>query len=140
MKEIIKRLCKSNNLSDNIKDTSDDILSEIIECEHRGKCDHLCVQAFKIISDELNFYRKMNLPLPRICFKCRSAERLLQRTKLEVIRKKCQCAGVYSDGEIYKNKTTHNHGNKHCEVKFSTNYTDKDDLLYCEHCYQQEVT
>jgi hypothetical protein len=135
-----KATIKAENLPDDIKDVEDNITSEIIECAHAGKCNHLCVQAFKIIPDELQFYRKMNLPLPRLCFKCRSEERLSQRTKLESIHKKCQCAGTHSDGELYKNLAVHSHGDNHCEVEFETNYTDPKDLLYCESCYQQEIS
>ncbi|KKQ86951.1 MAG: hypothetical protein UT09_C0023G0016, partial [Parcubacteria group bacterium GW2011_GWF2_38_8] len=32
-----------------------------IECEHQGKCNEQCTEAFKIIPDELAFYKRMNL-------------------------------------------------------------------------------
>jgi len=47
------------DLLDDIKDVADDIIGKVIACEHGGKCNQLCTTAFKIIPDELNFYRKM---------------------------------------------------------------------------------
>ncbi|MEA3399401.1 MAG: hypothetical protein U9R00_02725 [Patescibacteria group bacterium] len=131
-----KTTLKNKEIPDHIDDISDDITSKVIECNYQGS---LCTKAFKITPDELNFYRKMNLPLPRDCFRCRSQKRLNQRTKLEEVKKRCQCAGLYSDGNKYKNKKKHSHKEKHCETEFITNYTDPKDLLYCEECYQQEV-
>ena len=36
------------------------------ECEHKGKCNEQCTEAFKIIQDELHLYQRMNLPLPTL--------------------------------------------------------------------------
>ncbi len=130
---------KAKDLPDKIEEVGDEITSEVIECEHNGKCNDLCVMCFKITEEELKFYRKMKLPIPRLCFKCRNNIRLSQRTSLEIIERKCQCAGEYSDGDLYKNTGHHSHGVDHCSEEFSTNYKDDSDLLYCEKCYQQEV-
>jgi len=62
---------KSQDLPDNIKDVKDDILNQVIECQHQGKCNEQCTEAFKIIEPELQFYRRMNMPLPRLCPNCR---------------------------------------------------------------------
>lgn len=130
---------KAQDLPDNIKDIKEDITSEIIECLHNGNCNDQCTKAFRIIPDELQFYRKMNLPLPRLCPKCRTANRLKQRTHLDVIERKCECNGSESINGSHKNVTTHLHGDNPCGEKFLTSYTDESDLLYCEKCYQQEV-
>lgn len=129
---------KAENLPDTIEEVTNDITNEIISCMCID-CNHQCTEAYKITSNELQFYRKMNVPLPRYCFKCRSGERLKQRTKLETIKKVCQCSGINSDNDLYKNTIIHSHGDKHCEEEFETNYTNESDLLYCEKCYQQEV-
>lgn len=50
---------KASELPDNINDVSDDILKEVIECEESSR-------AFKFTPSELQFYRKMNIPLPRL--------------------------------------------------------------------------
>ena len=130
---------KAEDLPDDIKEVEDNIVNEIISCSCNGECEHQCTTAFKITPEELQFYRKMELPLPRFCSKCRSGERLKQRTKLETIKRICQCGGEKSENGLYKNNSSHSHGSSHCVEEFETNYTDASDLLYCEKCYQQEV-
>ncbi len=129
----------AEDLPDDINDVDENITSEIIGCLHKGECNDQCTKAFKIIPDELQFYKKMQLPLPRLCSKCRSSERLNQRTKLKTIKRRCQCGGIKSDNGSYDNTVTHFHGNNHCDTEFETNYLSDLDLLYCEKCYQQEV-
>jgi len=63
-------------LPNHIKDVDDDILKQVIECEHKGECNEQCTQAFKIIPQELDFYRKYGFPLPRLCPNCRHYRRL----------------------------------------------------------------
>ena len=130
---------KAVGLPDKIGDVNDSIITEIIACACEGKCNHQCTTAFKVTPEELQFYRKMNLPLPRFCSKCRSVERKNHRTILKTIKRKCQCNGDQSDNGLYKNNIAHSHGINHCEEEFYTNYTDDSDILYCEKCYQQEV-
>ena len=118
----------------------DDIIGKVIACEHEGKCNQLCTSAFKIIEDELNFYRKMNLPLPRLCPNCRTFERLKQRTGIKLYKRKCQCKGELSDNSDYKNTVQHFHKDEHCPNEFETAYSlDRPEIVYCEKCYQQEV-
>jgi len=120
---------KTEDLPDNIKDVTDDIINKVIECEHRGACNEQCTEAFKIISDELQFYKRMNLPLPRLCPNCRHYQRLKQRNPLKLWHRVCMC-----DKENH-----HNHKGK-CEVEFETSYApDRPEIVYCEKCYQQEV-
>ncbi len=120
---------KIGSLPDNIKDVKDDMIGKVIECEHQGKCNQLCTTAFKIIKDELNFYRKMNIPLPRLCPNCRTFERLKQRTGMKLYNRKCQC-----------NNSSHFHTGTPCPNEFETAYSpDRQEIVYCEKCYQQEV-
>jgi hypothetical protein len=106
------------DLPDHIKDVSDDILNQVIECEHAGKCNHQCMGAFKITSFELEFYRKMNLALPRLCSNCRHYARLAQRTPFKLWDRQCAKCGK--------------------EIK--TSYApDRPEIVYCEACYNQEV-
>ncbi|HHD92137.1 MAG TPA: hypothetical protein ENL06_00755, partial [Candidatus Portnoybacteria bacterium] len=58
---------KAKDLPDNIKDVDDSITQEIIECENhsqekegKGKCQGSGV--YRILPQELEFYRRMNLP------------------------------------------------------------------------------
>ena len=118
----------AENIPSYIKDVSDRILEEIMECAHKGKCNEQCTEAFKIITDELTFYRRMNLPLPRLCPNCRHYQRLKQRNPLKLWHRTCMC----------EKKHAHHTGN--CEIEFETSYApDRPEIVYCEKCYQQEV-
>jgi len=132
-------------LSDNIKDVSDSILDDVIGCAHEGKCADQCTVAFKIVPMELQFYRKMNLPLPRLCFNCRHAERAKQRNPIKLWQRKCSCVGSTSSPQagtkyVYQNNTNHLHGTDHYPNEFQTAYSpDRPEIVYCEQCYQTEV-
>ena len=111
---------KNEDIPDNIKDVDDDIVSKIIECKHKGLCNQQCTKAFKIIPSELQFYKRMNLPLPRYCSNCRHYERLYQRNPMKLWHRKCMKEG--------------------CVNEFKTSYSpDRPEIIYCEKCYQQEV-
>ena len=123
-----------------IGDAQDSIKDEVIGCEHKGLCNDQCTTAFRIISDELQFYRKRNLPLPTLCPNCRHYERLRQRTPLKLWHRSCRCAGKKSVGDMYQNTASHFHGEGHCPNKFETSYApDRPEIVYCEQCYQAEV-
>ncbi len=128
------------DLSGNISEVDESILKEIIGCEHRGKCNEQCTQAFKVISNELAFYKKMNIPLPLFCPNCRHYQRLKQRNPLKLWKRKCQCAGTKSGNNIYSNTTKHFHEEGKCPNEFETAYApDRKEIIYCEQCYQAEV-
>jgi hypothetical protein len=145
-------------LPDHIKDVPDSITEEIIGCSHEEKCNEQCTHAFKIIRDELQFYRKINLPLPRLCPNCRHYQRLKQRNPLKLWHRKCMCAGQKSEmsaeggsasggrneklgtGYAYENTIAHFHGNESCPNEFETSYApDRPEIVYCEQCYNAEV-
>ena len=127
-------------LPDHIKDVKDDILNEIIGCSHEGKCNEQCTTAFKIIPQELQFYKRMNLPLPRLCPNCRHYQRLKQRNPLKLWHRKCQCAGEKSENGVYQNTISHQHGEGKCPNEFETSYApDRKEIVYCETCYNAEV-
>ena len=118
----------TENIPDYIKDVSDEILEEIIECAHKGKCNEQCTEAFKIIPDELTFYRRLSLPLPRLCPNCRHYQRLKQRNPLKLWHRTCMC------------EKKHAHHEGLCDIEFETSYApDRPEIVYCEKCYQQEV-
>jgi len=131
---------KSNELPDDIKEATDAITKEIIECEHKGSCSHQCSTAFRIAQQEFQLYQQMNIPLPVLCPNCRFYERLALRNPLKLWHRKCQCAGVKSENEIYLNTIRHSHGAEHCPNEFDTSYApDRKEIVYCEQCYQAEV-
>jgi hypothetical protein len=119
----------SSDLPDSITDVDETILQAVIECEHKGECTNQCTQAFRIFSEDLQFYKKMNLPLPRLCPNCRHYERLKMRTPVSLWHRGCSCE-----------QAGHFHGESHCSNEFETSYAaDRPEKVYCEQCYQAEV-
>ena len=139
-----KPTIKAVDLPDNIKDVKDDILNEVIQCAHTSDrsldLQSQCTTAFKIIPQELEFYRKMNLPLPRLCPNCRHYERIQQRNPLKLWKRQCQCAGAKSSNGVYANTAKHAHNDKPCPNEFQTTYApERKEIVYCEKCYLAEV-
>jgi hypothetical protein len=111
---------KNEDIPDDITTVNDDITSKIIECGHKGECNHQCTEAFKITPEELQFYKRMNLPIPHLCPNCRHYERLNQRNPLKLWHRACMKEG--------------------CNNEFETSYApERPEIVYCEKCYQQEV-
>ena len=131
---------KPDELPDHIKDVNDSIFNEVIACAHGGTCNEQCTTAFKIIPQELQFYKRMNLTLPRLCPNCRHYQRLKQRNPLKLWHRKCTCAGTKSDNGIYANTINHFHNAGHCPNEFETSYApERKEIVYCEQCYNAEV-
>lgn len=65
-----------------IQEATDDILSAVIICEVTGK-------PFKLIKQELEFYRKYLLPLPTKHPDQRHLERLALKTPRKLFERKC---------------------------------------------------
>jgi hypothetical protein len=131
---------KSNNLVDHINNISNRILDEVIECEHNGKsCNQQCTTAFRILPDELQFYKQMNLALPRLCPNCRYYERLKMVNPPKLYHRKCMCNGTESSNKEYKNTIKHSHGDKPCTEEFETAISEeRKEIVYCKECYQVE--
>ena len=181
-----------DQLPDHIKDVPDSITEEIIQCSHYSpeflsnqiesdpnsrtirdhsrniretSCNEQCTTAFKIIRDELQFLRKMNLPLPRLCPNCRHYQRLKQRNPLKLWHRRCMCSGETSEKRPssakasasdkssadksagrqetsyqYGNTIKHFHGDQPCQNEFETSYApERPEIVYCEQCYNAEV-
>ncbi|OGI68597.1 hypothetical protein A2738_01815 [Candidatus Nomurabacteria bacterium RIFCSPHIGHO2_01_FULL_42_15] len=106
-----KETVDPENISDHIKDVKDSITNEILRCID-------CNRNYKIIDQELMFYRKMNIPLPRKCFYCRHRDRIVKRGPYKFWNRNCA----------------------KCNMEIMTNYSpERPEIVYCEKCYQQEV-
>ncbi len=104
---------KASDIPDNIKDVDDNILNEVIECEKSGR-------AFKITPFELQFYRRMNIPIPHLHPDERYKERLSLRNPMILYHRSCMKEG--------------------CTNEFETTYAPfRPEIIYCENCYKQEV-
>ncbi len=107
-KEYVKQ---TYHIPDHIKDVPDGIIKEILTCIDCGK-------NFKIVLQELKFYRRKNLPIPRKCSDCRHIDRLKLRNPRKLWSRECS----------------------KCGTKIGTTYApNKKDLVYCESCYQEVV-
>jgi len=120
-----KTTIKAKHLPDHIKDIDNSILKEIIECANGSNCHGSGV--YRIIPQELKFYQKQNLPLPRLCPDCRHQERIKQKNPMKLYKR--QCMNPSFDGSRSRCKTT-----------FQTTYApDRKEIVYCERCYNREV-
>ena len=118
----------NENIPENIRDVDESIINEIIECFHKGNCSDLCTTAFKITKEELQFYKNLNLPLPRLCPSCRHFRRVNLKNPMKLWNRACMC-----------DKSNHDHGDK-CKNEFKTPYSsDRPEIIYCETCYQKEI-
>ncbi len=107
----VEKIIPAQKLPDDIKDIPDDILNWAIECEVSKK-------PFKIILQELKFYRKHNLPIP----KRHPNQRHLDRISLINPRK------------IYDRKCDK------CWKDMKTTYSpEREEIVYCQNCYEKEV-
>lgn len=123
----------TDKLPQTIKETSDEILNQIIQCKTQDdlesvKVNPLCTTAFRITSLELQLYRKLGISLPEYCFPCRRTARFKMRNPRKLWHRQCMCEN-----------NNHNHTGK-CPNEFETSYPpDRPDIVYCESCYQKEV-
>ncbi|MDD5770159.1 MAG: hypothetical protein PHE25_04260 [Candidatus Gracilibacteria bacterium] len=107
----VDKIIPANKLPENISDIPDDILNRAIECEITKK-------PFRIISQELEFYRKHNLPIPKRHPDQRHLDRMNLRNPRKLFDRKCDKCG--------KNiKTTYS--------------PDRKEIVYCEECYIGEI-
>ena len=118
---------KNTEIPKNINEVDDSITNQIIECAHLGDT---CTDAFRLTEEEIKFYKQMNLSLPQYCPNCRHEKRLKIRNTMKLSERECMC-----DKENH-----YNHSGPKCNEKFETTYSlDKQEIVYCEKCYQQEV-
>jgi hypothetical protein len=108
-------------LPQSIHETTDDILQEVIRCSQ-------CQRGYRIVRMEIDFLRRFDFPVPRMCPECRHARRSSTMNPMRLWHRTCMCE-----------KAGHAHQGK-CPVEFETSYApDRKETVYCEECYQAEV-
>jgi len=106
------------NIPDNISQMTDDFTKEIIECKNKGKIETDCTLAFKIMPEELAFYKKQKIPIPEYCPNCRHYARLAKHLPPKIFSRTCA----------------------KCKKEILSAYSpNRPEIVYCEKCYQQEV-
>jgi hypothetical protein len=112
-----------SNFPDSIKELPADfnVDKEIFVCTK-------CAKNYRLTHNELNFYRRMNIPIPRTCPECRHVERFNKRGPNKLWHRTCMCQ-----------QAEHSHA-QNCPNEFETNYSpDRTEIIYCESCYNKEV-
>ena len=112
----------ATELEDNVNDVGNEILDDVIRCAHiqdgETICNERCTTAFRITPQEFEFYKEMNIPLPRVCPNCRHARRIRGRRGMVLHHRTCQ----------------------KCDKSVESSFGAADpDTIYCESCYNQEV-
>ncbi|MFA6392508.1 MAG: hypothetical protein WCW54_00260 [Candidatus Paceibacterota bacterium] len=101
------------NIPEAINEVKDDIVNEILSCIE-------CKRNYKIVPNELIFYKQMQIPIPRRCFHCRHKNRIKRINPFRLWHRKCMKEG--------------------CNNEFKTSYSpERREIVYCERCYQNEV-
>lgn len=94
-----------------ISDVPDTITREVLSCAGGKRC-------FRIIAAELEYYRKLRIPLPRCSPDERHARRIAQRLPRELHQRACAAC--------------------RCEL-FSPYSPERPEVIYCTECYQQSA-
>ncbi len=98
-------------IPENISDVTDDICKQVLTCEVTGR-------PYKIIPQELKFYREHNLPIPRLCFDARHNSRMQLRNPRHLWDRNCS----------------------NCSTPIQTTYSpNRPETIYCEKCYLEAV-
>ena len=106
-----KETIKPEEIPDHVKDAPESLPNEIFVCVE-------CDRNYRLIKRELEFYRKMVIPIPRKCWSCRFANRIVRRGPYKFWKRACA----------------------KCQKEITTNYApDRSEIVYCEQCYQKEV-
>jgi len=128
-------------LPQTIQEVTDAVLNDVIGCEHKGECSEKCTVAFRLIDQELQLYRKMDVPLPTLCPNCRHYQRMVKRNPVTLWNRQCGCGGKASGNSVYQNTNVHDHGDTACPNEFATSFApQRPEIVYCENCYQSEVS
>lgn len=128
-----KETVRAEDLPDSIDEVKDTVLDDTLACVE-------CKRNYKIVNQELRFYRKMRIPLPRRCFYCRHNARFKFRNPFNLWNRTCNCSGGTSSNGVYKNTVSHFHNQNPCPNEFQTPYTpERREIVYCEQCYNAEI-
>ncbi len=127
------------NVPDKIQDVADSILQEVLVCKE-------CKRNFNIVKPELDFYRSQYVPIPRLCPHCRYLRKIQMRLPRKLWKRRCGCqnqefGGENQGGKGYRNTTEHFHKEEVCPNEFMSAYkSGRPEAVYCETCYQAEVS
>lgn len=100
-----------SKIPDDIHETDDAITTKVLRCESSGK-------PYKVIPQELKFYRRMGIPVPRTCPDERHKRRMSRRNARTLYERACD----------------------HCKKDILTTYApERPEIVYCERCFLETV-
>lgn len=108
---VVSKATDANQLPDAASDIPDDVVDWAIRCEATGR-------RFRIIKQELNFYRQMKLPLPHLHADERYCRRMALRNPRKLWERACSKCG---------------------QAMKTTYAPDRPETVYCEECYLASV-
>lgn len=107
----VEKIIPATKLPKNINDIPDDVLNWAIKCEVTGR-------PFRIIKQELHFYRKEGLPIPHLHPEERHRRRVILRNPRKLWNRKCD----------------------QCKKQLYTTYApERPEIIYCGECYLNAV-
>jgi len=93
-----------------IENTDRDICSEVLFCA--------CNKNYKIVPQEFDFYKNLQIPIPRVCPTCRHRKRMAKRNPLKLWLRNCEA----------------------CKKEITSNYSNESlEPIYCKECYLKEI-
>lgn len=108
---IARRIIDADNLPDDIKDVSDDISEQAIRCMSSQKL-------FIVTKQELTFYRKYHIPLPRLHPQIRNTALKNEKNPRRLWKRNCQ----------------------KCAQEILTSYAPAcPEIVYCDSCYNNAI-
>ena len=106
-----KYIGETIEIPDSIEAVKGDICKQILTCEKTGK-------NYRIQKAELEFYKKMDLPLPHLCPEQRHLERMKLRNPRKLFQRTCD----------------------NCGVDIQTTFApDRPEKVFCEKCYLNAI-
>lgn len=126
----------AEKIPDAVEETDDAIAGEVIGCAHAARCAHECSTAFRVLPAELAFYRRLFVPLSRLCPNCRHGDQLERQNPMKLWHRQCMCNAASG-----RNTAKHDHHSEgRCANEFETPYApERSEVVYCESCYNAEV-
>ena len=77
------------DIPEDISSVTDSFTEEIIECRNKGAVETQCTLAFKIMPEELSFYKKQEIPISEYCPNCRHYLRLAKHLPPQIFNRTC---------------------------------------------------
>ncbi len=101
----------NTKIPNNITEVNSSILKQILTCNS-------CSKNYKIIGPELDFHKKLHIPIPRKCPNCRHLDRMKLRNPRKLFSRDCD----------------------KCGINMQTTYSPKrKEKVYCEDCYDKGI-